>query len=124
MVTFKPLNECPKLEEFKRHFKIDDNAIIAYDKCIYTNRELPEDMVIHEKTHLFQQKEYGLDSFIERYIEDKDFRLKMERQAFLKQLRSIKDRGLRKAVKLDCIDALTSGLYGDITREEAIELLK
>jgi hypothetical protein len=123
-MEIKKQAEFPRLKEFKKHFKIDDNSIIAYDNCIYTNRDLPEDILIHEKTHLRQQKIHGLDNFIEKYIHDKDFRLEIEREAFKRQLKSIKDPGLKKAVKLDCIDALTSGLYGDITREEAIKLLE
>lgn len=123
-MEIKKQAEFPLLEKFKQHFTIDENAIIAYNNCIYSNKEMPEDVLIHEKTHLFQQKKYGLDNFIEKYINDREFRLKMERQAYRRQLRSIKDPGLQKAVKLDCIDALVSGLYGEITRDEAIKLLQ
>lgn len=45
--------------------------MIAYDNCIYSNKELYPDVLIHELEHLKQQKEHGLHTFTKRYLNDK-----------------------------------------------------
>lgn len=118
-----PLNKFRRLKEFSKIFKIDENSVIAYDGNIYSNKPLHKDVLVHELEHLKQQKEHGLANFTKRYLNDKKFRLEMERQAYLKQLESIEDKGLREAVRKDIITGLCSGLYGKITEKEAEELI-
>lgn len=122
-MKIKPLNQFRRLKEFKKYFKIDENSVIAYIDTIYTNKDLYSDVLVHEKVHLEQQKKYGVDEYIKRYLNDKDFRLEMEAEAYRKQLESIKDTGLREAVRKDCIVGLISGLYGKITQKEAEKML-
>lgn len=123
MIEILPLNKFRRLKEFSKHFKIDENTVVAYDGKIYSNKTLYSDVLVHEKVHLDQQKKYGLVDFTKRYLNDKKFRLEMEREAYLKQLESITDEGLKQAVLEDILTGLTSGLYGKITREEAKQLL-
>lgn len=122
-MEIKPLNKFRLLKEFKKYFPIDDKSVIAYIDTIYTNYDLYPDVLIHEQTHLKQQKKYGIKNFIKQYLNDKDFRLKMEQDAFKAQLNSIKDKGLREAVRMDCIEHLTSGFYGKITKQQAEKML-
>lgn len=122
-IKILPLNRFRLLKDFKKHFKIDENSIIAYNGIIYSNKDLPEDILVHELVHIEQQKKYGLDNFTKKYLNDKKFRLEMEKQAYIKQLNSIQDTGLREAVLKDSVNALTSGLYGKITVKEAENLL-
>ena len=122
-MEIKPLNKFRRLKEFSKFFKINSDTVIAYDNTIYSNRELYPDVLEHEKVHLQQQKKYGLDTFTKKYLNDKKFRLEMEVQAFQAQFDSIKDTGLRDAVIQDSIIALTSGLYGKVTKKEAEQLL-
>lgn len=124
MIKILPLNKFRLLKKFQEVFKINEDTVIAYNDTIYCNKNLPEDVLEHEKTHLKQQKKYGLDNFIKKYINDKKFRLEMEKEAYLVQLNSITDEGLREAVKQDCLEALQSGLYGNITEKEAKEILE
>lgn len=120
----KPQSEFPLLEEYKKHFKIDENTIFAYNHIIYTNKELPEDILLHEQQHFIQQDKDGLDYWVQNYLNDPKYRLRQELDAYRKQLASCKPKGFRRAVMLDCIDNLTSGMYGDlITRQEAYRLL-
>lgn len=123
MIKILPLNKFRLLKEWSKRFTITDDTVIAYAGVIYSNKELYPDLVAHEMKHLEQQKLYGLDEFTRRYLNDKKFRLEMERQAYFAQLASIDDEGLREAVKLDCIEALCSGLYGTISKQEAEKLL-
>lgn len=121
----KPQSEFPLLEKYKEKFPINQFTIFAYDGSIYCDYPLPPDLVVHETTHLKQQEKYGLDTWVDRYLNDNKFRLDMELEAYRKQLASIKDRELRFHVKQDCIDSLTSGLYGNLlNREDAKLLLK
>lgn len=124
MIKILPLNKFRLLKEYKKYFPINDRTIFAWNDIIYSNYDLPEDLVVHEKTHHTQQKKYGLMNWLKRYLNDKTFRLEMEKEAYLTQIKSIKDEGLKEAVRKDCIEALSSGLYGNITKEKADELLK
>tara|TARA_R110000868_G_scaffold126924_1_gene334261 strand:+ start:397 stop:807 length:411 start_codon:yes stop_codon:yes gene_type:complete len=123
MIKILPLYKFRRLKEFSKVFKINDDTVIAYLDTIYSNKPLYPDVLVHEMVHLAQQKEHGIDNFIKRYLNDKKFRLKVEGEAYIKQLNSIQDPGLREAVLKDTINALTSGLYGKITVKEAEKLL-
>jgi len=117
--------EFPNLELFKKHFAVTDRTIFAWDDSIYCNYNLSPDLIIHEQTHLKQQKKYGLDVWLERYIDDEEFRLKMELQAYRKQLMSIKDREKRNRVRMQVAKDLSSDLYNNIiSYEEAFIKLK
>jgi hypothetical protein len=86
MVKLYKLNKFRRLKEFSKFFPINKDTVIAYDGNIYSNKELYPDVLIHELEHLRQQKEYGLNNFTKRYLNDRKFRLEMERQAYLNQL--------------------------------------
>lgn len=122
---FRPQSEFPLLEEFVKKFEIDNDTVFAYNNKIYTNNELTPDLIVHEYTHLKQQNELEVDRFVEKYLTDIRFRLTMEVEAFRAQLESIKDEGLREAVRQDSAETLSSALYGNIiTTQEAYNLLK
>lgn len=123
-IKILPLNKFRRLKEFAQHFRITEETVIAYDNCIYSNKTLPPDILEHEKYHLKRQKEIGLNTFIKKYLNDRQFRLKEEADAYKIQLESIIDKGLKQAVKKDILNNLTSGLYGKVTMEEAKQLLK
>jgi len=107
----KPQKEFPLLEKYKQYFPIHDMVVFAYGEHIYTNYPLTPDLLIHEKTHLEQQKHYGLDTWVNKYLTDIVFRAKMEEEAYRKQLNSIKDRNERYRVKSKIRVDIDSGLY-------------
>ena len=119
-----PLNKFRLLKQYKQHFPVNDKTVFAYNDIIYSNYTLPPDLIVHEQTHFKQQKKYGLLNWVKRYLNDKNFRLEMEKEAYISQLESIEEKGLREAVKKDCITALSSGLYGKISKERAEKLLQ
>lgn len=124
-MEIRPQAEFPLIEKYRGVFRVTDRTIFAYDDIIYTDYTLPPDLIVHEQTHFKQQEKFGLDNWVEQYLTDERFRLEMEIEAYQNQLKSIKDRNLRFAVRMDSVNALTSGLYGDIiTREQANKLLK
>lgn len=122
---FRPQSEFPLLEEYRKVFDITDRTIFAYDNKIYANDELTPDLIVHEFTHWRQQNEIGLDKWVELYLTDNNFRLKMELEAYKKQLDSIKNREYRNKIRIESATNLSSQLYGNIiSKEEAYTLLK
>lgn len=120
----KPQNEFPLLAKYKEKFPVDFNTIFAYDGNIYTNNKLTPDLLVHENVHLEQQKEMGLEYWVENFLNDPEFRLKVEMEAYKKQLASIIDLSKRHKMTLICAENLSSGLYGDIiSLSEAFDLL-
>jgi len=123
--TLKEQKHFPLLERFKQHFKVTKDTIFAYDDVIYTNKLLTPDLLAHELQHLIQQKEAGLDNWVEGYINDPMFRLQMELDSYQTQLNSIKDRNLRARVRNKSALTLSSGLYGNIiSYQDALRKLK
>lgn len=71
-----------------------DKLVIAYENTIYcnTNKEnLPNHLIIHEETHLRQQKDIGgAEIWYKKYINDPKFRLEQEIEAFRNQVKYLK----------------------------------
>ena len=117
--------DFPLLEEFKKRFLVTEETIFAYNGNIYSDKYLPNDIIVHEEEHLRQQEEYGLNEWVDGYLNDDKFRLKMEIKAYRKQIDYIKDRNQKHLTRLKCSEALSSGLYGYVlTPSEAYERLK
>lgn len=111
---FKPQDEFPLLDKYKEKFAVDQFTIFAYDKYIYTNYKLTSDLLIHENVHLKQQEEIGLDAWVEGFLNDPEFRLKVELEAYKAQINSILDSAKRSKLRLQCAENLSSELYGSI----------
>jgi len=119
----KPQHKFPLLERYREVFPITENTIFAYDGEIYSNNKLPHHLVVHEQTHHKQQKEMGLDKWVDMYLKYPQFRLTMEVQAYRNQLKFLPRKEKRKVLK-ECIKTLSSNLYGNlVTKEEAKALL-
>lgn len=106
--------EFPLMDLYKEHFNITNHTVFAYDNDIYTNSVLPDYLIVHEETHLRQQNDVGLDNWVDKYINDKDFRLEMELEAYRAQLKFVKDLNRRKRMLFICAKDLSSSLYGNI----------
>lgn len=124
-IKFKPQDEFPLVEEYRRVFPITKNTIFAYKDTIYANKPLPQDIIHHEYIHLLQQEHVGVEIWVYNFLNDPTFRLHQEVEAFKAQVDFIKDRNLKSKVRLECASVLSSGLYGNmISRETAMHLLK
>jgi hypothetical protein len=124
-LKFEKQELFPLLDQYSRVFAITDKTIFAYNNTIYCNYPLPPDLIIHEQTHFKQQKKYGLDEWVMRYLMDDKFRLEQEVEAYRNQLASIKSREQRFHLWITCSEQLASDLYSNIvTKEEAKKLLK
>jgi len=124
-MNIKPTSEFPLLEKYKKRFNPPSTVAYPYDNTIYTDNYLPDYLVVHECEHFKQQKQYGLDVWINRYFNEDKFRLEMETLAFKKQLASISDRNDRNGMRRECAKELSGKLYGGlITFNEAMICLK
>ena len=121
----KPLREFPQMDRYKKYFPIGDKTIIAYYPDIYSNNSLTPDLLVHESTHLRQQQKLGLNSWVDKYLEDPTFRLNQEIEAYNNQIQSFKDKNQRLKSKIWASETLSSSLYNNIiTKEEAYKILK
>ncbi len=110
-MAIKSQKDFPYLEEFKKRFKVDEKTIFAYDKNIYADEWIPPDILAHEKKHIEQQNKIGADNWIERYLDDYDFRIEQERAAFDAQVDFFKDRNDKARSRILCDRALKEN-YG------------
>jgi len=125
MTTLKKQSEFPLLDIYKEVFPVTEDTIFAFDHVIYTNNSIPEHLFIHETVHHEQQDRIGLTKWVQDYLHDDEFRLKMEVEAYRVQLLSIKDSNARAKVWIESAKNLSSDLYGNIiSYKEAIKLLK
>lgn len=111
------------MAEYKEKFDITEHTIFALYPNIYTDDKLTPDLIIHEKTHLKQQEERGVNEWVKEYIEDPQKRLEYEIEAYKNQLEYFKDRNQRHRMRMYISKVLSSSLYGNIINyEEAYKL--
>lgn len=125
-MNFKPVDEFPLLNRYKEVFPgINDKTIFAYGDTIYTNVKLDWPLIVHETTHLRQQEKIGLDEWVSQYLSDPKFRLEMEKEAYKKQLDSVKDRNVKARLRMICAHDLSGPLYNNIiSLQEALKILQ
>lgn len=70
------------------------NPVFAYSPNIYNpfGRELTADVIEHEKVHLRQQSECGVELWYNLYLHDSRFRLEQEIEAYAEQYRYGKEK--------------------------------
>lgn len=118
---YLPVKDYPYLKEFKDKFAInEDEVAFPYKGKIYSNIELPFELVEHEKVHFKQQEEMGADEWVKEYLSNPNFRVRMEVEAYKHQLSLHKDRNIKEAIRIQIAKALSSTMYGNVlTYKEA-----
>ena len=122
----------PNIEEIKKHFNLRSDVIFTYGDTLYTpsGGYINKPLMLHEETHSRQQAEMGVDKWWKKYIEDVDFRLEQELEAYKNQINAFNKNNKKNRVKCvmflnDIARDLSGGLYGNIISfEEAIIKLK
>lgn len=59
------------------------------ESVIDPNLEIYKDVIVHEQTHLRQQKKMGLEEWMIRYLRDSEFRVDQECEATAHQIMSV-----------------------------------
>lgn len=120
----KPNTAFPLYEEYKKYFDLNEDVVFAYDKKIYTSHDLPDHLIEHEKVHIMQQNGIGADNWVSLYLRDENFRLNQEIEAYKHQLSVVVNKGERKKLKAEIVEALSGRMYGNIaTQEQVLNLL-
>ncbi len=94
-------------------------TIFAYKGKIYnpSGVDIPADILVHEEVHLKRQQGKE-DGWYDKYLTDKEFRLKEEIAAFREQYKffceMVKDRNLRARYLHSLAKNLSSTVYGEI----------
>lgn len=109
----------PNIEEIRKRFKLHPGIIFTYAPNIYNpdNGTLDVPLIVHEETHIKQQKNSPKEWW-SQYLSDDSFRLQQEVEAYQSQYQSMlevyKDKNyLAKRVHQIAID-LSSSIYGNI----------
>lgn len=118
----------PNYAEIKAAFNPGPTAVFAYGDTIYSplSDQLPADLIAHERVHFRQQAELGgPDAWWRRYIDDPQFRLEQEVQAYREQYASVAHlpRADRRRLLAEFCRALASRMYGNLVTKERARLL-
>ena len=117
----------PIWTELQKHFIIDwDKTVVTYGDTIYSQYKLMPDVFVHEKVHILQQQITGRDEWWKKYIDNPQFRISQEAQAYKAQYNSVKK--IIKKPELHLIKLakdLSGGMYGEaISFEKALKMIK
>lgn len=119
----------PNYAEIKARFNPQPGTIFAYGDKIYSphSATLPADLIAHEQVHFAQQhRAGGPEAWWRRYIDDPQFRLKQEVEAYRAQYALIQQlpRPQRRELLAHICKSLAGGMYGRIvTKEQARQLV-
>lgn len=119
----------PNYEELRARFDPPAGTIFAYGDTIYSPRrtDLPAHLVVHESVHFGQQRAVGgPEAWWRRYIDDPEFRLEQELEAYRAQYASVSHlaRPLRRELLAHICRSLAGRMYGGIvTKDQARALV-
>lgn len=120
----------PNFEKIREKFDPPRNTVFAYGDTIFApdGVNLSEDLIVHESVHCKQQGG-DIDGWWKRYMEDEQFRLSQEVEAYREQYKFFKkhskDRNSHARFIHRIAGDLCSGMYGSIiSYSEAINKIK
>lgn len=110
----------------------DGKVVMVYGDTIHQSfmEPMDEDLLVHELVHVRQHGAYpgGPEAWWKRYMEDVDFRISQELEAYRTQYKWCLEnvnRQTRKAILRHCAKDLSSFLYGNVmSYDEAERLIK
>lgn len=126
----------PMWDKVQEMFDIGGGTLFSYGDVVYNPGKvyIPEDLIVHEQTHL-EQQELNRESakvWWERYLSDAEFRVQQEVEAYGEQFKFLcrtmkhgKDRN-QQARWLNILAAQLAGpLYGKmISRQDALRRIR
>lgn len=105
-----------------------ETIVIAYYPDLYCARDLDPDFNSHERVHLWQQEQIGVDKWWAKYLSDPQFLLEQETEAYKVQgeviRKHIKDRNVAVGRMIRIARDFSSAIYGNvISFEDAKKVL-
>lgn len=119
----------PNYPELRARFNPRPGTVFAYGDKIYSPHasELPEHLLVHERVHFGQQRAAGgPEAWWRRYIDEPQFRLDQEVDAYRAQYAFVSglSRPQRRELLAHICKSLASGMYGSlVTKEQARRLV-
>lgn len=130
----KILEEYPPNWEFiKQKFPGIEGApiVVTYGDTIYNPHKahLPDHLIAHEEVHMRQQAAHpgGIEAYMHKFADDIHFRLEVEIEAYITQLRFIRAQNPGLALRYLPVFAqhLSSPIYGNaISAVDAMDRLR
>ena len=107
----------PNWNTLEKEFRVKwENIVVTYGQCVYSEKPLSPDLIVHETIHTKQQGDTP-DIWWERYIKDPIFRLEQELEAYIAQVKyvkkNIKDRNQRFRFIYQLAQDLSGSMYGN-----------
>lgn len=112
------------------HVRSKSTVVFTYGDTVYipNGEPLTDDLEVHEAIHIVQQREMGAEEWWDKFLDDPEFRLSQELEAYRAQWKFIeenKNRNMKRAMFKHIVDSLTSSIYGNmVTRKDAEKLLR
>ena len=121
----------PNIKEIEKVFNLKGKKpIFAYSPILYApmGGDLDHPTIIHEQTHFLQQGD-DPKSWWDLYINNKDFRIEQETEAYSNQFQAFKERIEDRNDQAKYLHILatqfSSDLYGNVLEySEALKLIK
>ena len=112
------------VEQFGVSF--EKGTVFAVDDKIhmYKPQQMSDHLMAHETTHIKQQSKHGWQEWWDRYLEDPEFRLLQELEAYHNQYKFLLEntnRQFRKFVLKRIVKDLSGKMYGNLISPEEAE---
>jgi len=106
-----------------------DNVVFTVGDTIHAKNEMSEDLIEHEKTHIKQQTEMGVEKWWNRYFEDSRFRYTQEIEAYRNQYKCFCTITKNRSKKFNFLKKIATDLsgrmYGNVVGlNEAVNLIR
>jgi hypothetical protein len=118
----------PNYAEIKARLNPGPRTVFAYGDTIYSpsTTQLPPDLIAHESVHFGQQQRAGgPEAWWRRYLDEPQFRLDQEVEAYRAQfaLCSLLPRATRRKFLANISATLSGSMYGRLVTKEQAKLL-
>ena len=122
----------PNYEMIKNRFDIEGKSIVfTYGDKIFNPQgtHIADHVIEHEKVHMRQQEEMGIEEWWAKYLLNDEFRVSQETEAYQTQFdfikKHVKDRNKQFNFLQLLARDLSSEMYGNaITKSKAVALIK
>lgn len=118
----------PNIDEIRERLNPGPSTVFAYGDRIYcpSGADLPPNLIVHEQTHFDQQRNAGgPDAWWRRYLDDPEFRLDQELEAYRAQYAALAGlpRPERRRYLAHFCKTLASSMYGGLVSKEQARAL-
>lgn len=119
----------PNIAKIKEKFNLaGKQPVFAYGDRIYNPfaNNLPDHIIEHEKTHLKQQEGMTIEEWWNKYLEDPEFRLNQEIEAYRVQYKYLEENANRADRRLwlkRMVKDVSGAMYGNMVSAKRAEEL-